>query len=97
MRGPVVRTIDKIRQKLQRREYEITIPHFYEEMAADELIFEDIQRAIATGRIRRKFTRDPRGTRYEVVGQSQDGRHVAVLCRFKANGKLLLMTTYVVE
>jgi hypothetical protein len=47
------------------QEYEIVVPHFYEEMAADELEFEDIQRAIFTGRIRRKFTDEPRGTRYE--------------------------------
>jgi hypothetical protein len=92
-----VKVINKIRQKLRDQEYEITIPHFFEEMAADELEFEDIQKVIFTGRIARKLTHDPRGTRYEVVGQSRDGRSVAVICRFKATGKLLLITTYVVE
>jgi len=92
-----VKTISKIRQKLRDQEYEIAIPHFFEEMAADQLEFQDIQRAIFTGRIRRKFTRDPRSTRYEVVGQSRDGRQVAVICRLKTTGKLLLITTYVVE
>jgi len=33
-------------------------------MAADELDFADVKRAIATGRIRRKFTLDLRGLRY---------------------------------
>jgi hypothetical protein len=92
-----VRVINKIRQKLREQEYEIAIPHFFEEMAADELEFADIQNVIFTGHIAQKFTRDPRGTRYEVVGRSRDGRSVAVLCRFKATGKLLLITTYVVE
>jgi hypothetical protein len=92
-----VKTIAKIRQRLRDQEYEITIPHFYEEMAADELEFGDIQQAIFAGHVRRKFTGDPRGTRYEVVGQSRDGRQVAVICRFKATGKLLLITTFVVE
>jgi hypothetical protein len=43
------------------QEYEFAIPHFFEEMAADELEFTDIQNAIAAGRIRRKFKHDPRG------------------------------------
>ncbi|NUO09431.1 MAG: hypothetical protein HUU08_12260 [Candidatus Brocadia sp.] len=53
--------IHKIREKIARQEYEFTIPHFFEEMANDNLVFADIEMAIAHGRIRRKFTRDPRG------------------------------------
>ncbi|HXI22461.1 MAG TPA: hypothetical protein VNG71_01195 [Pyrinomonadaceae bacterium] len=49
---------------------------------------------IATGRVRRRFTRDPRGTRYEVVGIATDEREVAVICRIKETGKLLFITTY---
>ena len=52
--------IDKIRKKVIDKEYEFTIPHFFEEMAEDDLGFEDIKRAIETGRIGRKFTRDPK-------------------------------------
>jgi hypothetical protein len=47
--------------------------------------------------VRRKFTDDPLGTRYEVVGEATDGRRVAVICRFKETGKLLLITTWVLE
>lgn len=57
-------TIHTIREKLVKQEYEFTIPHFFEEMANENLIFADIEMAIANGRIRRKFTRDPRGTRH---------------------------------
>lgn len=67
---------------------------FFEEMANDNLIFADIEAAILGGRIRRRFTRDPRGIRYEVVGPSLDGRKIAVICRIKNTGKLLLITTY---
>ncbi len=63
-------------------------------MVEDNLAFADIEMAIANGRVRRKFMRDPRGTRYEVVGRAIDGREVAVVCRFKSTGKLLLITTY---
>jgi len=88
--------IDKIRQKVRNKEYEFTIPHFFEEMADDSLIFPDIEMAISRGYIRRRFTRDPRGTRYEVVGPALDGREIAVICRIKSTGKLLFITTYTV-
>ena len=86
--------IDKIRKKVTEKEYEFTIPHFFEEMVADELEFIDVKRAIAMGRIRRKFTRDPRGVRYEIVGRSVDGREVGIICRIKSTGKLLFITVY---
>lgn len=89
--------IDIIREKIRRQEYEFAIPHFFEEMANDNLIFADIEAAVANGRIRRRFTRDPRGTRYEVAGAATDGRQVATICRIKETGKLLFITAYVLE
>jgi hypothetical protein len=90
-------TIDVIRKKVRNREYEFAIPHFFEEMAEDELDMADIASVIHNGKIRRRFTRDPRGTRFEVVGPATDGRQVAVICRIKATGKLLLITTYALD
>jgi hypothetical protein len=92
-----VAVIDAIREKVVRQEYEFAIPHFFEEMANDDLIFADIETAIAGGRIRRRFTRDPRGTRYEIVGRATDGRQVATICRIKETGNLLFITVYVLE
>jgi hypothetical protein len=65
--------------------------------ADDNLTFADIEMAIANGRINRKFTRDPRGTRYEVIGPAIDKREIAIICRIKSTGKLLLITTYTLE
>jgi hypothetical protein len=90
-------TIDIIKRKVRNREYEFTVPHFFEEMADDDLQLVDIEAAILNGKIRRRFTRDPRGARYEVVGISTDGRQVAIICRIKDTGKLLFITTYVIE
>ena len=90
-------TLDKLTQKVRNKEYEFTIPHFFEEMANDNLVFADIENAIFRGRMNRKFTRDPRGTRYEIVGPAKDGRSIAVICRIKSTGKLLFITTYVAE
>ena len=89
-----MKTIDKIRGKFSNNEYEFTIPHFFEEMADDGLEFSDIEKIIDTGNIRRKFTDDPRGTRYEIVGSCNDEREVAIICRIKGTGKLLLITVY---
>ena len=66
-------------------------------MVNDDLTFADIETAIGQGRIRRRFTRDPRGTRYEIVGPATDGRQLAVICRIKTTGKLLLIRTYLAE
>ncbi|HEV7746976.1 MAG TPA: DUF4258 domain-containing protein [Pyrinomonadaceae bacterium] len=82
---------------MRESNYEFAIPHFFEEMANDDLIFADIESVIATGRIRRRFRRDPRGIRYEVVGATTDDREVAVICRIKETGKLLFITTYALE
>jgi len=63
----------------------------------DNLTFADVEMAIVKGRIDRKFTRDPRGTRYEVIGPATDGRIIGIICRIKSTGKLLFITTYALE
>ncbi|HEY2380458.1 MAG TPA: DUF4258 domain-containing protein [Terriglobia bacterium] len=78
-------------------EYEVAIPHFLEEMANDNLDFLDIEMIVANGRIHRRFTKDIRGPRYEIIGPSVDGRAIAVVCRIKETGLVLLITTYAVE
>lgn len=86
--------INLIRAKVAAQEFEFTIPHFFEEMANDDLIFADVEAAIANGHIRRVFTDDPRGTRYEIEGGATDGRIIAVICRIKETGNLLFITTW---
>ncbi|MDE3017634.1 MAG: DUF4258 domain-containing protein [Nitrospirota bacterium] len=88
--------ISKIREKVRNGEFEFAIPHFFEEMANDDLVFSDIEQAVMTGRIRRRFASEPRGLRFEVVGRASDGRKVAIICRMKETGKLLFITTYLV-
>lgn len=89
-----MKVIELIREKVRNQEYEFTIPHFFEEMANDDLIFADVELAIANGTVNRIFADDPRGTRYEVIGPATDGRKIAVICRIKETGKLLFITTW---
>jgi hypothetical protein len=86
--------IHTIREKIRTQEYEFTIPHFFEEMVNDNLTFEDIEMAVYNGKVNRRFTRDPRGIRYEILGPATDGREIVIICRIKSTGKLLLITTY---
>jgi hypothetical protein len=49
--------IERVRKKIRDGDYEFTIPHFFEEMAEDNLILADIEAAIANGRIGRRYKR----------------------------------------
>jgi hypothetical protein len=66
-------------------------------MADDHLEAQDLERLVLTGQITRRFTRDPRGTRYEVSGTTADGRRASVVCRFLASGVLRIITAYAEE
>lgn len=85
--------LDEIRQKIREEAYKITA-HANEEMSKDNLIAIDIENAILTGQIKKKFTKDPRGVRYEVIGKSLDGRDIGIICRILPSGKLLIITVY---
>ncbi|HHT9120534.1 MAG TPA: DUF4258 domain-containing protein [Candidatus Hypogeohydataceae bacterium YC41] len=55
----------------------------------------DVESIILTGKIMRRYTRDLRGTRYEVMGNTTDGRKACLVCRFLPSGVLLIITAHV--
>ena len=63
-------------------------------MWVDQLERSDIEYAILHGRIEKRMTRDPRGTRYRIEGSTKDGRPIHVICRFNEEGQLLIITVY---
>ena len=85
-----------MRQAICEQRYRIS-SHANDEMADDFLVAADIENIILTGEIARKFTHDPRGTRYEVLGDTVDYCRVYVVCRFLLSGVLLIITAYVEE
>ena len=91
-----MRELERIRQAVNDQRYRIS-SHANEEMSEDDLESHDVEQVLRTGAITRRFTRDPRGTRYEVTGDTMDGRQAAVVCRFLASGWLLIITAYVIE
>ena len=69
--------------------------HAYDEMDNDDLDGLDVEAALLSGRIERALTRDPRGTRYVVVGTACDeSTSVAVVVRFVEREHLLIITVY---
>lgn len=66
-------------------------------MQDDELERDDVEYAILHGTIERRFTADPRGTRYRVAGPARDGRTVKIVLRFHEQGGLIVITVYAEE
>jgi len=86
-------TIQRIRQKVIDREYYLS-SHAEEEMLDDNLERIDIENAILKGSIERKMTQDIRGTRYRLEGPALNGRLIHVICRFRENANMILITVY---
>jgi hypothetical protein len=85
--------LQRIRQSVIEREYYLS-SHAEDELWADLLERVDVESAILKGRIEKRLTRDPRGTRYRIEGPAGDGRPLHVVCRFTEEGALLIVTVY---
>ena len=90
------KAIEKLRELIRLQEYEIS-SHANEEMSNEEFVAVDVENAILAGKIVKRFTRDPRGTRYEVFGEACDNRPIAVVCRIVRNDRLRIITVYAQE
>ncbi len=88
------RILERIRQQVREGAYDIS-NHALEEAADDGFDIFDIEAALLSSEIPRKFTHDPRGTRYEIVGVATDHeRHVAVVGRFRGDQIFRIITVY---
>jgi len=66
-------------------------------MVADGFDRSDVEHAILQGFVEKKLTHDPRGTRYRIEGQANDGRWMHVVCRFHEAHSLIIITVYARE
>jgi hypothetical protein len=85
--------LQKIRQRIIDRDYFLS-SHAEEEMLDDALDRRDVENAILKGWIEKQLTHDSRGTRYRIAGPSLDGRMIHVVCRFREESNLLIITVY---
>jgi len=91
------RELERIRNAILDHRYAVT-EHAYDEMAEDNLDVLDVESAILTGEIDEVLTRDPRGTRYVVVGTATDRETlVGVALRFVEHDQLLIITVYEIK
>lgn len=88
--------LTRMRRAIREQKYRIS-SHANDEMADDLLMATDVEQIILAGSIARTFTDDPRGTRYEVRGETLDRRSACVVCRFSFADVLLIITAYVEE
>ena len=87
------RLINRIREKIRLKEYDMTI-HAMEEMAEDDLDILDIEEAVLNGRVVRTNRHDSRGFRYTVEGLTSDEKLVGVVGRFIGTSRFLIITVY---
>lgn len=88
------RTIERIREKIRLRAYDMTV-HAIEEMAEDDLDILDVEQAVLNGQVVRREKDDPRGTKYVIEGLATDGEtSVGVVGRFQGSERYLIITLY---
>jgi hypothetical protein len=91
------RELERIRSAILDHRYTLT-EHAYDEMAEDNLDVLDVESAILTGEIDQTLTKDPRGTRYVVIGNATDQETpVGVVVRFVEHDQLLILTVYEIK
>jgi Domain of unknown function (DUF4258) len=89
--------LERIRLAIHNQQYTLS-EHAYDEMDQDDLDVLDVEAAILTGQIGQTLTKDPRGTRYVVVGKATDeATDVGVVMRFVEHDQLLVLTVYEIK
>lgn len=89
-----IRELERIRNAVLNGRYVLT-EHAYEEIEEDNLDVLDIESAILTGEVEQVLTRDPRGTRFVVVGKATDQEtSVGAVVRFFQHDQILVITAY---
>ena len=91
------RELERVRSAILDQRYTLT-EHAYDEMEEDNLDVLDVESAILSGEIDQTLTKDPRGTRYVVVGNATDQQTpVGVVVRFVEHDQLLIITVYEIK
>lgn len=88
--------VSRIRRAVRERRYQMT-DHVLEEADADDLTLDEIRNVLLNGDLDSTYTDDPRGPRYVIRGHIGENP-VDVVCRFRSDGRLLIIiTVYVVD
>lgn len=89
-------TLRRIRRAIREKRYQMT-DHALEEADDDNITLDDIIDVLLNGNLDSTYTDDPRGTRYVIRGDVSENE-IDVVCRFRSDGRLLIIiTVYVVD
>jgi hypothetical protein len=88
------RVLKQLRSLIRKRQYIITT-HALEEMGEDDVLAEDIENAILTGRIiDRQIDRATRERKYVLAGTDCSGDSVHVVLKVGPTRKAVVITVY---
>jgi len=86
--------LERIKHQVIEQKYDIT-NHALAEAADDGFDIFDVEKALLTGKIVKKYTKDSRGTRYKIIGKACDHiRHVVIIGRFRGDQLFRIITVY---
>lgn len=86
--------IHRIRQKILTGEFVFSIHTLLDKLPDLNWTTEDVINGILNGEIIEKLTGDPRGARYVILGYAIEGKEIEIICRFRADRKLIIITAY---
>ncbi len=86
--------IRRIRQKILRDEFVFSVHTTLDKLPELDLNTKDVISAIFNGEIIEKLTDDRRGTRYVILGFAAGNREIEIVCRFRADNQLIIITVY---
>jgi len=69
--------------------------HADEEAQDDDVSISDIKHAIENGKITKKYTHDPRGIRYKLMGKTCDGRLLNIILKFNSLNEAKIITVFI--
>jgi hypothetical protein len=85
--------IERIREKVKVGKYIISFTHT-EKMRLRKIEAQDIEEAIYEGRIIEPYPDDPRGASCLILGLTNKGRPLHIVCGRLENNEILIITAY---
>ncbi|MEY4705970.1 MAG: hypothetical protein RL042_2175 [Nitrospirota bacterium] len=85
--------IESIRQRVRSGRYVISFTHT-EKLRRRRIALEAIEQVIQRGAIIEDYPNDPRGPSCLLLGMTQEGRPIHVVCGTIENDQLLVITAY---
>ncbi|MBI5474369.1 MAG: DUF4258 domain-containing protein [Ignavibacteriae bacterium] len=85
--------LEWIRERVRSNNYKYSL-HGDKEREADNLLFDEVEQALTTGRILEQYEDTGRGESCLMVGFTNEGKPIHVVCG-ERNNLMIIVTTYI--